>query len=158
MSEARERTNGDAEGAAARAWDEHDGPVARVPEHVDAKAIRARLGLSQDKFAARFGLTPAAVRNWEQGRRQPDAAARALLTVIDRESDAVVRALAPAPSPKPGPDRERIIALVHEHAGEIRARGVARLGFSALRRAVKPMRKATSTSWSRSSQAGSSRS
>lgn len=36
-------------------------------------AIRKRLKLSQDKFAERSGLSPATVRDWEQGRRQPDA-------------------------------------------------------------------------------------
>ena len=50
--------------------------------------------MSQALFAGRFGFTVTAVRNWEQGRRQPDLAARALLMVIDREPDAVHRALA----------------------------------------------------------------
>ncbi len=45
-------------------------------------------------FAGRFGFTVAAVRNWEQGRRRTDLAARALLMVIEREPDAVHRALA----------------------------------------------------------------
>ncbi len=49
---------------------------------VDVKAIRRRLGLSQAKFAARFGFAPASVRNWEQGRRVPDGPARILLAVI----------------------------------------------------------------------------
>ena len=56
-------------------------------------ADRKRLGLSQARFAARFGFALDAVRNWEQGRRQPDVAARAFLMVIDREPDAVTRAL-----------------------------------------------------------------
>jgi putative transcriptional regulator len=42
----------------------------------DVAAIRKRLGLSQERFARRFGLSPATVRDWEQGRRQPDAPAR----------------------------------------------------------------------------------
>jgi len=49
--------------------------------------------LSQQKFAARFGFALSALRNWEQGRRQPDPAARAFLRVIDREPEAVSRAL-----------------------------------------------------------------
>ena len=127
MLRARQMPPGGDGEAPAHARGAREGPVARVPEHVDVKAIRARLGLSQAKFAARFGFTPAAVRNWEQARRQPDAAARAFLTVIDRESDAVVRALAPAAGRKL--DRERIIAIIRRHSGEIRARGVARLGL-----------------------------
>jgi putative transcriptional regulator len=43
--------------------------------------------------AARFGFALNAVQNWEQGRREPDGAARAYLTVIDRSPIAVRRAL-----------------------------------------------------------------
>ena len=67
-----------------------------VPAQVDVKAIRARTGLSQAAFAAKFGFSAAAVRDWEQRRRAPEATARVLLTVIDREPDAVQRALAVA--------------------------------------------------------------
>ncbi|HEY5411835.1 MAG TPA: helix-turn-helix domain-containing protein [Caulobacteraceae bacterium] len=64
-----------------------------VPADVDPKGIRKRLGLTQDEFAARFGFTPGTVRDWEQGRARPVAAARTLLLVIDREPEAVERAL-----------------------------------------------------------------
>ena len=56
-------------------------------------ALRKRLRLSRQKFADRFGLDVRAVQEWEQGRRVPDRAARVLLTVIDRDPEAVVRAL-----------------------------------------------------------------
>ena len=60
-------------------------------------ALRKRLKLSrQKKFADRFGLDVRAVQVWEQGRRVPDRAARVLLTVIDRDPESVVRALAGA--------------------------------------------------------------
>ena len=49
--------------------------------------------LSRRKFADRFGLDACAVQDWEQGRRVPDRAARVLLTSIDRNPEAVVRAL-----------------------------------------------------------------
>ncbi|MGA2129465.1 MAG: hypothetical protein ABSG76_25320 [Xanthobacteraceae bacterium] len=52
--------------------------------------------MSQDKFAERFGFTPARVRDWEQGRSKPDGAVRAYLIVIDREREAVERALTAA--------------------------------------------------------------
>ena len=71
-----------------------DGFVAYVPREVDVAAIRRRLGLSQAEFASRFGFKLDAVQNWEQGRRRPDGAARAFLRVIEREPDAVQRALA----------------------------------------------------------------
>ena len=70
-----------------------EGFVAHVPEVVDVKAIRQTLGLSQGAFAQRFGLSPAAIRDWEQQRRQPDPAARVLLLVIAHDPDVVVKAL-----------------------------------------------------------------
>ena len=60
---------------------------------VDVLAIRKRTGLSQDGFAKRYGFSLHAVRDWEQRRRVPEAAARTLLVVIDREPQAVERAL-----------------------------------------------------------------
>ncbi|MYD88875.1 MAG: helix-turn-helix domain-containing protein [Caldilineaceae bacterium SB0662_bin_9] len=62
-----------------------------VVEHI--VALRKRMKLSRQKFADRFGLDARAVQDWEQGRRVPDRAARVLLTVIDRDPEAVVRAL-----------------------------------------------------------------
>lgn len=67
-----------------------------VPADVDVRAIRKRLGLSQVAFAARFGFSAGAVRDWEQSRKTPDPSTRVLLKVIEREPDAVVRALSAA--------------------------------------------------------------
>jgi len=64
-----------------------------VPEIVDVAKIRSRLGLSQAAFAHAFGLDVTAIHAWEQGRRQPDRAARVLLAVIGKEPQAVMRAL-----------------------------------------------------------------
>lgn len=64
-----------------------------VPERVDVAAIRKRQNLSQTAFAERYGLSSATVRDWEQGRRDPDRAATVLLKVIEREPEAVARAL-----------------------------------------------------------------
>ena len=63
------------------------------PAKVEVRTIREKLGLSQSEFAAHFGFTAAAVRQWEQGRRQPHGPARVLLTIIAREPGAVSRAL-----------------------------------------------------------------
>ena len=59
-------------------------------------ALRKRMKLSRQKFADRFGLDARALQDWEQGRRVPDRAARVLLTVIDRDPEAVVRAIGSA--------------------------------------------------------------
>ena len=67
-----------------------------VPAEVDVKTIRDKLGLSQEAFSHRFGLDLATVRNWEQKRSRPDTAARVLLRTIEKEPDAVTRALTAA--------------------------------------------------------------
>lgn len=64
-----------------------------APASVDVRAIRKRFGLSQAGFARRFGFGLATVRDWEQGRYQPDRATRSYLLVIEREPEAVDRAL-----------------------------------------------------------------
>jgi putative transcriptional regulator len=60
---------------------------------LDVRAIRDRLGLSQADFARRFGFGLVALRGWEQGRNAPAGPARVLLRVIEREPEAVTRAL-----------------------------------------------------------------
>src|SRR3954469_20548035 len=59
------------------------------PPVVDVRSLRQKLGLSQSQFAARFGFTPATVKNWEQGRTQPDGPSRVLLAVIAHHPEAV---------------------------------------------------------------------
>jgi len=61
---------------------------------VDVKALRARLGISQEAFAGRYGLDVATVRNWEQGRTKPEGPAAALLQLIERDPDKIVELLA----------------------------------------------------------------
>lgn len=72
---------------------------ARLMEPVDVKAIRGRLGMSQQEFARIFGIALAALRDWEQQRRAPRGPARTLLQIIDREPAAVRRALEEATPP-----------------------------------------------------------
>jgi putative transcriptional regulator len=65
-----------------------------VPDEIDVRAIRGKFGLSRPKFAARFGFDVRALQDWEQHRRRPDRSTRILLRVIEREPEAVERALA----------------------------------------------------------------
>jgi putative transcriptional regulator len=64
-----------------------------IPPEIDIKAIRGRLGMTQQEFANRFDFNINTLRHWEQGRRVPDGTARAYLRVIDREPEAVQKAL-----------------------------------------------------------------
>ncbi len=66
----------------------------RTPQ---VKIIRRALGLSQEEFATRFHIPLGTLRDWEQSRKEPDAAARAYLIVIARNPTAVSEALLPAP-------------------------------------------------------------
>jgi putative transcriptional regulator len=66
---------------------------ARMRRTPQVKIIRRALGLSQDDFAARYHIPIGTLRDWEQGRSTPDRAARAYLTVIARDPEAVQRAL-----------------------------------------------------------------
>ncbi len=59
--------------------------VTHIIPTIDVKAVRKKLGLSQDKFAITFGIPTATIRNWEQGHRNPEGTARILLAVIDRD-------------------------------------------------------------------------
>ncbi len=67
-----------------------------VQDMVEVAALRRRLRLSQGAFATLFGIPLATLKDWEQGRRRPDAPARAYLRVIARDPRAVRRALATA--------------------------------------------------------------
>lgn len=64
----------------------------RTPQ---VRVIRRALKLSQEDFAARFQIPLGTLRDWEQGRKDPDAAARAYLVVIARNPAAVAEALGP---------------------------------------------------------------
>lgn len=64
-----------------------------VPERIDVKAIRTRLDMTQEEFAARFGFSVNTLRHWEQGSRRPEGPTRAYLLVIERAPKAVQKAL-----------------------------------------------------------------
>ena len=85
LEEALAHTRGNAT-AAAR--------VVRVAvKPADIKTARKKVGLSRDAFARAFGLSPATLRKWENGEREPTGAARVLLTIINREPEAALRAI-----------------------------------------------------------------
>lgn len=95
---ARLRSMTDAEVHAAAVADKDNPPLttgqlARLEPIPNVRSIREGLGLSQPGFAKRFRLSLATIRDWEQGRYQPDQAARTLLRLIAREPVLVERAL-----------------------------------------------------------------
>jgi putative transcriptional regulator len=70
--------------------EERLGNMKRVPR---AKTLRRALGLTQEEFAARYHIPIGTLRDWEQGRSEPDQPARAYLKVIARDPEGVRRAL-----------------------------------------------------------------
>ena len=60
---------------------------------LDVPEIRGKTGLSQADFALLIGVSVKTLQNWEQGRREPQGAARALLTVFKNDARAAVKAL-----------------------------------------------------------------
>ena len=60
---------------------------------VDVRALRRRLGMSQERFARSFHLSVGTVRDWEQGRSLPDRPARVLLKLIERSPEIVLETL-----------------------------------------------------------------
>jgi putative transcriptional regulator len=94
MSAAGEKILGSIREARAVLRGEIEGElVVHVPPDFDVKVLRRKLGMSRSKFAASFGFGLDAVQSWEQGRRRPEGPARILLKVIEREPEAVRRAL-----------------------------------------------------------------
>ena len=59
----------------------------------DVQQIRGSLGLSQEQFALLIGVSPRTVQNWEQKRREPEGAAKALLMVTALHPRVVLEAL-----------------------------------------------------------------
>ena len=73
---------------------EREARMKRVPQ---VKVMRRALRLTQEEFASRFGIPLGTLRDWEQGKSEPDQSARAYLRVIARIPDAVSAALAIKP-------------------------------------------------------------
>ena len=80
--------------AIAHARGDERGVRIHRPRAVDVKAVRAKVGMTQEQFASRFGFSTATLRHWERGDRTPRGPALVLLNVIERNPQAVMDALA----------------------------------------------------------------
>jgi putative transcriptional regulator len=60
---------------------------------VDVKRIRNRLHVSQSQFSLMIGVSKATLQNWEQGRREPEGPAKALLRIVEKRPEAALEAL-----------------------------------------------------------------
>jgi putative transcriptional regulator len=105
---------------------EQEGFKAHVPHDVDVKAIRNRLGMTQARFSDTFGFSLDAIKHWEGGRRTPEAPARTLLTVIDRNPAAVLTALNPAAFATAAGSSKPIAVHVRADRKRRNSRGVTR--------------------------------
>jgi len=61
---------------------------------VDVKNIRNKMAMSQTEFASAFGISVSTLRHWERGDRVPHGPALVLLNVVEKEPQAVLKALA----------------------------------------------------------------
>ncbi len=82
MEEAIEFAQGNTEGA-----------VVHKPHAVDVGELRRKLGMTQERFAATFGIGLGTLRHWERGDRKPRGPALTLLNVIEQKPEAVLEAL-----------------------------------------------------------------
>ena len=64
-----------------------------VLSKINVKALRERTSLTQAEFSEMIGVSIRTLQNWEQGRREPEGPAKALLRVVEREPEAVLNAL-----------------------------------------------------------------
>ena len=77
-----------------------DAQLAKAKRTPRVRIIRRALRLTQEQFATQFGIPLGTLRDWEQGRKEPDQAARSYLLVITSAPDAVREALKRAPQPE----------------------------------------------------------
>jgi len=94
MSTAFESIRQGLQEAIAHAKGDERGVGVHRPKIVDVKSVRAKVGMTQEQFASRFGFSTATLRHWERGDRNPHGPALVLLNVIERNPQAVIEALA----------------------------------------------------------------
>ena len=93
MSTAFESIKQGLQAAIAHAKGDARGVRVHLPRTIDVKAVRVKVGMTQERFAARFGFSMATLRHWERGDRTPRGPALVLLKVIERNPQAVIEAL-----------------------------------------------------------------
>lgn len=71
-----------------------------IPREIDVRAVRKKLAMTQEGFAAAFGFSVTQIRDWEQGRSRPLDALRAYLLLIESDAAHVLRALGEPPTKK----------------------------------------------------------
>jgi len=69
------------------------GAVVHKPRPVDVRKLRRKLGMTQERFAATFGVGLGTLRHWERGDRKPRGPALTLLNVVEKRPEAVLEAL-----------------------------------------------------------------
>jgi putative transcriptional regulator len=90
MTSAQRRAAAMADPDARPMTEEEWAKAKRVPR---IRTLRRTFHLTQEEFAEQFAIPLGTIRDWEQGRKEPDAAAKAYLWVIAREPDVVRKAL-----------------------------------------------------------------
>ena len=70
-----------------------EGAVVHKPHPVDVGKLRRKLGMTQERFAATFGIGLGTLRHWERGDRKPRGPALTLLNVVEKKPEAVLEAL-----------------------------------------------------------------
>lgn len=66
----------------------------RVPDEIDVREIRKRVGMTQQEFALQFGFNLGTLKGWEQKRRTPSGSDRVFLSLIGKAPDKVKELLA----------------------------------------------------------------
>jgi putative transcriptional regulator len=74
-------------------YQQQDDAEAMIDAAKYAKRVRERIGLSQQEFSNRIEVSLETIRNWEQGKRSPTGAAKALLKILDRAPEIALLAL-----------------------------------------------------------------
>jgi putative transcriptional regulator len=93
MSDLFESIKRGLEEAVAHRKGEKTGVRLFVPEEVDVKKVREKTGLTQEQFAATFGISLGTLRHWERGDRKPHGPALVLLNAVAKEPGTLLRIL-----------------------------------------------------------------